>query len=329
MKGRDDRKSFEERLDRLREEAGKVGAVTPQGIRPAGSPFPVASAETGYYGTPLLKPPVWTWEVPAYFVTGGTAGAAALVAAFASASGRPALARDARWLAAAGAAASPPLLISDLGRHDRFLNMLRVFKLQSPMSVGAWTLVAFSTATSAASFADVAGHVLPRGTPVRLLRDASDALAAATGVVMATYTGVLIGATAIPVWSRNVAMLPLHFAASSLATAVSALELAGHRDRSLHWLATAAALIETAVGFAIEGRDDPALDPLKRGVSGSVVRIGGVLSGPMPLLLRLLGGRSMNARRLAAVSAIAGSVITRWGWVEAGRASVGPALATS
>jgi hypothetical protein len=169
----------------------------------------------------------------------------------------------------------------------------------------------------------VAERVLPRGTPVGLLRDASDALAAATGVVMATYTGVLIGATAIPVWSKNVAMLPMHFAASSLATAVSTLELAGHHDRALHRLATAAALVETAVGFAIEGRDDPALDPLKCGASGSVVRLGGVLSGPVPLLLRLLGGRSMNLRRLAAVSAIAGSVITRWGWVEAGRESVG------
>lgn len=321
MTERTRRDSFEQRLDRLREEASLTGTVKDQGIRPGGSPFPVANAERGYYGTPLLKPPVWTWEVPAYFVVGGTAGAAAVVAAFADARGRRALARDARWIAAAGAALSPPLLISDLGRHERFVNMLRVFKVQSPMSVGAWTLIAFSTMTGAATFADVASRMLPGGTVVRVLGDAADALAAATGVVMASYTGVLIGATAIPVWSRNVSMLPLHFAASSVATAASALELAGHRDRSLHWLATAAALVETAIGFAIEGRDDPALDPLKHGDSGAVVRLGGALSGPVPLLLRLLGGRSMTTRRLAAISAIAGSAITRWGWLQAGRES--------
>jgi hypothetical protein len=313
---------FERRLEALREEAAVTGRVPGPGVRPAGSPFPVASAAEGYYGTPLLKPPVWTWEVPAYFFVGGTAGAAAVVAAFAAARGHDALARDARWIAAAGAALSPPLLISDLGRHDRFLNMLRVFKLQSPMSVGAWTLVAFSNASAAATFADLAARALGRGTPVTIVRDAGDALAAATGLVMATYTGVLLGATAIPVWASNVSILPIHFAASSLATAASALELAGHRSRPLHWLATAAALVETLVGLAIEAREDPALDPLKHGAGGRVVRAGGLLSGPVPLVLRLLGRRSLATRRVAAASAIAGSVITRWGWLEAGRASV-------
>ena len=83
---------------------------------------------TGYYGLPLLKPPVWTWEVPAYFFVGGGAGAAAVIAAAARLSGgRDELARDARWIAAVGGAIAPPLLISDLGRPERFLNMLRVF----------------------------------------------------------------------------------------------------------------------------------------------------------------------------------------------------------
>ncbi|HSL24089.1 MAG TPA: NrfD/PsrC family molybdoenzyme membrane anchor subunit [Vicinamibacterales bacterium] len=315
------RRASEERLDAIREEAALRATTTAEGVRPAGAPFPIADAERGYYGQPLLKPPVWTWEVPAYFFVGGAAGAAAVIAAFASARGREELARDARWIAAAGAALSPPLLISDLGRHARFLGMLRVFKLQSPMSVGAWTLLAFSHATAAAAFADVAKRRLGGGVPVQLLSDASDALAAATGVVMASYTGVLIGATAIPVWSHNVAILPVHFAASSVGAAASALELAGHRDRALHWIAAASALVETAVGASIEGRGDPALEPLKHGRTGTLVRAGGLLSGPVPLLLRLLGGRSVTARRFAAVSAIAGSAITRWGWLQAGRES--------
>src|SRR5688572_10149995 len=96
-----------------------------------------------YRDAPLLKPPVWTWEVPLYFFAGGAAGAAAVIAAVAHFGGPSfaALARDAKWVALAGALISPLLLISDLGRPSRFLNMLRVFKLQSPMSVGVWTLV--------------------------------------------------------------------------------------------------------------------------------------------------------------------------------------------
>ena len=31
-----------------------------------------------YSGRPILKEPVWTWELPAYFVFGGMAGAALL-----------------------------------------------------------------------------------------------------------------------------------------------------------------------------------------------------------------------------------------------------------
>ncbi|MEO6487780.1 MAG: NrfD/PsrC family molybdoenzyme membrane anchor subunit, partial [Thermoanaerobaculia bacterium] len=104
-----------------------------------------------YYGLPLLKPTTWTWEVPAYFFVGGAAGAAAVIGFAGQISGADAkLVRDARWIAAIGAALSAPLLIADLGRPERFLHMLRVFKPKSPMSVGAWTLTVFG-ATSAAA----------------------------------------------------------------------------------------------------------------------------------------------------------------------------------
>jgi formate-dependent nitrite reductase membrane component NrfD len=97
--------------------------------------------------TSVPKPPVWTWEIPVYFFVGGAAGAAAVIAGVGAATGaEAAVVTDARWIAAVGAVVSPVLLISDLGRPERFLNMLRVLKWQSPMSVGAWTLAAFSTA---------------------------------------------------------------------------------------------------------------------------------------------------------------------------------------
>jgi hypothetical protein len=311
----------EARLDELRREAQETGTVQAPGVRPAGAPFPIADAEHGYYGLPLLKRPTWTWEVPSYLFIGGTAGAAALIGAIAGASGHPTLARDARWIAAAGAAASPPLLISDLGRPDRFLNMLRVFKVQSPMSVGVWTLVAFSTASATAAFADVAARLLPPTTPVRTVRNASELIAASTGLAMSTYTGVLVGATAIPVWSANVQLLPIHFAASSLGSAASLLELAGHRHRALHWLALASAAVETAVGVDLELRRDPRNAPLREGKSGSLIRAGGVLSGPVPLVLRLVGGRSSGWRRAAGLCAVAGSILTRFGWIQAGSVS--------
>src|SRR5438270_9106457 len=129
----------ESRLDELREQARG----------------PAAAQARDYYGLPLLKEPVWTWEVPAYFFVGGAAGASAVLAAAAQlAGGREELVREARWVAAVGAALSAPLLIADLGRPERFLNMMRVFKLRSPISVGAWTLAAFGTATAAAAFAE-------------------------------------------------------------------------------------------------------------------------------------------------------------------------------
>jgi formate-dependent nitrite reductase membrane component NrfD len=275
-----------------------------------------------YHDLPLLKPPVWTWEIPAYFFVGGAAGAAAVVGAVARASGAsPALVRDARWIAAAGGAISPALLVSDLGRPERFLNMLRIFKLRSPMSVGAWTLVAFSNAAAARVFADVATRASGGRLPVRIVGDAAEVLSAATGLVLATYTGVLIGATAIPVWSRNVSLLPLHFGASGVGAAVSMLELLGHDDRALNRIGIGAAAVETAIGYALESRGDLALDPLKHGWSGSVTRLGGVLSGPVPLALRVVAGRSRHARRLAAVATIAGSLLTRVGWLAAGKSS--------
>jgi formate-dependent nitrite reductase membrane component NrfD len=278
---------------------------------------------SGYYDLPLLKPPVWTWEVPAYFFVGGAAGAAAVVGAVARAAGADAaLVRDARWLAAVGGAASPALLVSDLGRPERFLNMLRVFKLRSPMSVGAWTLVAFSNAAGANVFARALVRVTRGRMPVTVVADAAEVLSAATGLVLSTYTGVLIGATAIPVWSRNVALLPVHFGASGLGTAVSLLELLGHRERALNVVGIGAAAVETAIGIALETNDDPALDPVKHGASGTITRVGGLLSGPLPLALRVIGSRSVTARRLAAVSTVAGSLLTRIGWIAAGHESV-------
>lgn len=318
----------EQRLQDIRRQAEREGVVPRPGVRPAGAPFPVASAGTGYYGIPLLKEPTWTWEVPLYFFVGGAAGAAAVMAAIAKSTGAdPRLVRDARWIAASGAVISPALLISDLGRPERFLAMLRVFKPRSPMSVGVWTLLGFSGAAAATAFAGFLRERYGASLPLRVLENAGEAASLAFGLPFSNYAGVLIGATSIPVWNKNAGNLPFHFAASGVASAVGLLELAGHqKNRALQAIGLGAAIFECWEGYRIEGRDLPGLDPLKHGASGRLIRAGGVLSGPVPLLLRLLSGfgrgpRSQNLRRIAGLSAIAGSLITRYAWVQAGHAS--------
>jgi hypothetical protein len=189
----------EQRLREIRREAEDRGKVKALGVRPSGAPFPVASPETGYYGIPLLKRPSWTWEIPLYFFVGGAAGASAVVAAIANYTGADRrLVRDARWIAAAGSIISPALLISDLGRPERFLNMLRIFKPQSPMSVGVWTLLGFSSGSIAAAFAGSIRDRYGESVPLRILENAGDAASLLFGLPFSNYTGVLIGATAIP-----------------------------------------------------------------------------------------------------------------------------------
>lgn len=315
----------ERRLFEIRREAETSGKVVGKGLRPGGAPFPVASPEAGYYGIPLLKKPAWTWEIPLYFFVGGAAGAAAVVGSVASYTGADRkLIRDARWVAAAGSVISPALLIADLGRPARFLNMLRVFKPQSPMSVGVWTLMGFSGGAAAAAFAQFLSDRYGPSFPVRVIERAGDAASLLFGLPFSNYTGVLIGATAIPVWNESVADLPIHFGMSGLSAAVGLLELMGNdKSRALQALGIGAALFECWEGLKIETRRSDTLNPLRQGGSGLVTRAGGLLSGPVPTLLRLISlfTRYTDMRRAAAVSAVAGSLLTRIAWIYAGHES--------
>jgi hypothetical protein len=317
----------ERRLEEIRREAERQ-IQSRIASPPTIAALPQASPETGYYGIPLLKQPPWTWEVPLYFFVGGAAGAAAVIGAIADYTGADRkLVQHARWIAAAGSIISPSLLIADLGRPERFLAMLRVFKPQSPMSVGVWTLLGFSSGAIATAFAGFLRERYGPSLPVRVIENAGQAASLALGLPFSNYTGVLIGATAIPVWNRNAGDLPLHFAASALGTAVGILELAGHhKSRALQALGMGAAIFECWEGLRIESRSDRHLDPLKHGSSGWLTRAGGALSGPVPLALRTasLFGSSKRAgtlRRWAACSSIAGSLFTRFAWIRAGYVS--------
>ncbi len=316
----------ENRLIEIRREAETKGRVQASGIRPAGAPFPVASPDTGYYGVPLLKQPPWTWQIPPYFFAGGAAGSASVIGLVARWIGNDRkLARDCRYIAAAGTAVSSALLISDLGRPSRFLGMMRVFKPQSPMSMGAWTLAVFGTFSAAAAFAEMLEQRFP-SLPVRVAGDLAEGISALAGLPFSNYTGVLIGASVVPVWNENVESLPIHFGMSGLNSAVSILELMGNGNAALNTLGMGASAIETLEGFHIETSKKPAMEPLKHGSSGLITRLGGVLSGPIPLVLRVAAAfasprYSRRLRKAAAVSSITGSMLTRIAWIHAGHAS--------
>jgi formate-dependent nitrite reductase membrane component NrfD len=217
---------------------------------------------TSYYGRPIVKPPVWKPEIPFYFFFGGLAGSSAVLAATATFAGRPALARRAWAGAFVGVTVSPLLLIKDLGKPSRFLNMLRVFKVTSPMNVGAWLLLANGGATSLAAGLNLLDEKRRGGAP--------EALAAALGAPLATYTAALVTHSAIPAWSEARAEMPFVFAASATASAAGAaiLTVPAAEAEPARRLGVAAAIAEEATTLVLRKRLGPLADSYEKGTAG-------------------------------------------------------------
>jgi hypothetical protein len=309
----------EQRLEQLREKAWQEGVVPGRGVDVAGGPIP---RKPGYYGQPVVKPPVWTWEVPLYFFFGGIGGMSPVIAFNAVLFDHVDLARAAMWIAAiAGAVLSPILLIMDLGRPHLFLNMLRVFKHRSAMSMGAWILTVFGMSAVPGLIAlELHAHQIFPGMLDQLLRFAADIFifgAAIFGTLLATYTGVLIGATAIPAWFLHRTLLPIHFGTAGLGSAAAVLELLGHRIPALNFIGFYAAAVETALLIWLSIDKHGAADrAIHEHSSGWMIRIGEIFAGPLPLVLRLLG-----LIPLAAISFLVGSLVSRIGWIAVGKVS--------
>lgn len=316
----------EERLQAIREEAEARGTVTAPGIRPDNSPMPMATPENGYYQQPLLKQPQWTPLVPIYFFVGGATGSLGVIGSLADIlAGETDLARRARWLALGGIGLSSALLIADLGRPSRFLNMLRVFKPQSVMSVGSWALTGFGASAAASSLADIIQSDTGENGLASMLRAAGRAGCVLFGMPLHNYTGVLIASSVIPAWNNRIRSLPREFGMSGLQSAVSVLELTGDIDsNALNILGMVSAAFESWEGIDLLRTHARELAPTKRGLSGALVQIAGALSGPVPLALRIASLFVKDRKRLrtlAAISGIAGSLFLRHGWVLAGSAS--------
>jgi formate-dependent nitrite reductase membrane component NrfD len=275
-----------------------------------------------YYGRPILKRSRWKApHLPGYLYLGGLSGASATMAALADVTGRPRLSLAGRLAAVTAAAGGSALLVSELGRPERFLNMLRVFKPTSPMSVGSWVLAAHGGLTGAAAASAVTG-IAPR------LGRTAGAGAAVTGPVLATYTGVLMADTAVPAWHEGYRHLPVLFAGSALASA-GALGMAAVRREEAgpaRRMALLGAGLELAAattlerGVGMSGHGELVSEPYRTGTAGALLTAGRGLTAA-GAAGALLAGRSRAGAVLSAAALTGGALCTRFGVLYAGYAS--------
>jgi formate-dependent nitrite reductase membrane component NrfD len=185
-----------------------------------------------YYRYPALKNPPWRWKIVLYFFTGGLASGAYLAATLADLFGKPEdrpVSRVGRLVALASLAVSPVFLISDLGRPERFANMMRIFKTRSPMSLGAWGLAAFGLFTGAGVVRQAVedGWIGSKSLPARLLSWVPLTVSGVAGTLAAffvgSYTGVLIGFTNVPLWAKTSLLQAPLFLTSALASGLAAI----------------------------------------------------------------------------------------------------------
>ena len=262
-----------------------------------------------YYGRPILKAPVWTWEIPVYFFFGGMAGAAAPFALLSELRGDEALARRAWLVGLAGAGASraaadrrprparalPPhaaRVQADLADERRLVGPRRQqhghrlrerAQLISPGSRG-WARQAGATAV--------------------------------LGPALSTYTAVLVADTAVPAWHEARSELPFVFAAGAAMSAGAAVALigGGAPARRLALLGAAGELTSTTV---MERRLGPLGEPYREGAAGHAARAAKALTAAGGLVMALRGGRRAGAAAGGALM-LAGAMATRWSVFRAG-----------
>jgi len=269
-----------------------------------------------YYGRPILKEPVWKPEIAWYLFTGGLGGALSGLAFGARLAGNPTLARRAAILAGAAGAANPVLLVKDLGRPLRFLNMLRVFKIASPMSVGSWFVASFGTTSGVAAGCELL-RILPG------VRAVSQASSAALGLGMSTYTGALLADTSIPVWHGARRELPFVFASGAAMTAGATAVIATPAAEAgpARVLALMGAAGELANVALMERRLGPLVaEPYHEGESGRYNKIAKALTVAGAAALAVAGRKRPGAVAGGALL-LTGGALTRWSVFRAGSAS--------
>ncbi|MEZ4563889.1 MAG: NrfD/PsrC family molybdoenzyme membrane anchor subunit [Thermomicrobiales bacterium] len=302
----------------------------------------------GYYGQPAIHGPHWNWLVIGYFFAGGISGGAAAVSAAASVFGdsREARLRDHGTLIAFIALLPCPIfLILDLGRPARFLNMLRAFRPSSPMSMGTWGLSVFSGLEAVCTALIVLRWRFgERFSPPRPVEQSLFALNGVAGLFLAGYTGTLLAATAVPLWSRRPWLLGPLFLSSAISSGCAATSIALHAGNSdsheagagpdaLTVIDTTSSIAKAALLAGWTTALGDVAGPVVSGQRGRIVREGCVLIGVVaPLAIEAVSSRSTRWQRAGRIAAatlsLAGTLALRYAVVSGGAASAADPRAT-
>jgi formate-dependent nitrite reductase membrane component NrfD len=309
---------------------------------------PSGVTQDGYYGVPMLKRPLWKWEIAFYFFFEGVSAGSYLLGTLAETFGKdryPEMTRAARYISLAALLPCPPLLIADLGRPERFHHMLRVWKPKSPMNLGAWALSGYSLPAGLLALKQLTGDV--QAMPAPLKKGAAlmpsrvlGALGIPFAFVMLSYPGVLLSTTSTPVWSRT-RFLGALIAASSMSTAAAALSLvlasSGHDNRRalerLEKIENFAGICEGAALAAYIATSGETTEPLVSGPYARHLWLGAVSAGlVMPALARAFSSRKDGKKnRLSTIFSsaltLAGGLALKWALTHAGRVSAESAVA--
>lgn len=283
--------------------------------------------------TANIQDPHWTWYIVWYFFFGGIAGGAYFLAAIADYFGGP---RE-RQMAKVGYYIAFPLvilcgliLILDLGNPSRFLNMLGVFKWYSPMSVGAWGLAvfgAFATVSAALAYYErgpMPVLSLPEETRFRLRR-VLGLVGSIFGFFLASYTGVLLSSTAVPMWTDG-RLLGALFLASGASTGIAAVAVIawlrgmelGPTWGKIHRFDMLAIVWEVILLVALLVSLGAAASPIVSGRFAALFWVGLVVVGlVVPFVLQLRAGgrhgeRASFGMALPAILVLIGGFVLRY-----------------
>ena len=284
---------------------------------------------TSYYGRPVVKPAPWGHEVGAYLFLGGVAGGSALLAVGAQLTGRKRLRRNTRISALVTVSLGALALVKDLGRPERFVNMLRTVKLTSPMSLGSWILSLFSAGIGVAAVSEIdrlSGDRIPLGPLRPVLRAVEGPAGLEAGVFaapLAVYTAVLLTDTATPTWNAAYRDLPFVFVSSASLAASGLAMITTDVDEAApaRKLAVIAAVSDVVSARFTEYRMDPvAREPLHHGAPGRLLQWSEILAAAGGLGALVGGGRRGTAA-LSGLALLTASALLRFGFFEAGKAS--------
>ena len=293
--------------------AGRPGRRRGRRGRGGDTPQVPDATFTSYYDRPVINKPVWEApDIPGYLFLGGLAGAASLLGAGAQLTGRPGLERSTKIGAVAAGVLSLAGLVHDLGKPQRFVNMLRVFKVTSPMSVGSWLLAGYVPLAGAAAASNLTGR-LPR------LGGLATAGAAGLGPAVASYTAALISNTAVPAWHDGYPEMPFVFVGSG-ATAAGGLGLLTApvaETGPARAMAVAGIGLELATFERMQHRLGMVAEPYSQGRGGAYVNAGKLLS-LAGIAGALLGRHNRIASAASGIALLAASATTRWGIFHAG-----------